>query len=148
MRFVFTSSVTSIETKHSAEFPIEKHVMPTGVWRSHFRGVSESVDPGGYANTTTNTSFLVREDDLLLTRGGTTDSDPGSDSDLAGSFMVAVGVNDIVTVSTRMEGVPSVAPTLPQSPPPCTFPRTLVDDFDNVTAGAKTNLNMQIQLIK
>ena len=92
--------------------------MPTGVWRSHFRGLSESVDPGGYANTTTNTSFLVREDDLLLTRGGTTDSDPGSDSDLAGSFMVAVGVNDIVTVSTRMEGVPSVAPTLPQSPPP------------------------------
>ena len=27
-----------------------------GVWRSHFRGVSESVDPGAYANPKTRIS--------------------------------------------------------------------------------------------
>ena len=91
-----------------------------GVWRSHFKGVSESVDPGAYANASSNTSFLVREGDAALADSG---------------FTVAVGRNEIVTVSTQVEGVPRVAPTLPASPPACPFPRTLADDFDAVAAG-------------
>ena len=41
-----------------------------GVWRSQFRGVSQSVDPGAYANASSNTSFLVREGDAALVGGG------------------------------------------------------------------------------
>ena len=91
-----------------------------GVWRSHFRGVSESVDPGAYANASSNTSFLVREGDAALASSG---------------FTVAVGRNEIVTVSTQVQGVPSIAPTLPTSPPACPFPRTLADDFDAAAPG-------------
>ena len=91
-----------------------------GVWRSHFRGVSESVDPGAYANASSNTSFLVREGDAAMAGSG---------------FTVAVGRNEIVTVSTQVQGVPSIAPTLPTSPPACPFPRTLADDFDAVRPG-------------
>ena len=92
-----------------------------GVWRSHFRATSAADDPTAYSNVSTNTSFLVRGADITPTR--------------AGGFTVSVGVNEIVTVTTRVEGVPSVAPTLPASPPSCVFTRTLEDDFDNVVPG-------------
>eukprot|EP01043_Picozoa_sp_COSAG02_P009614 COSAG02_NODE_328_length_24547_cov_4.124141_32_plen_317_part_00 len=92
-----------------------------GVWRSHFRGERESQDPGAYANSSTNTRFLVREADV--TTAGTS------------GFTIMVGVNEIVTISTQMDRVPSVAPALPRSPPTCTFPRTHADDFDTVAPG-------------
>lgn len=94
-----------------------------GVWRSHFQAVSESQDPGAFANASTNTSFLVREADVAVGSGG------------AGGFTVAVGINDIVTVSTQVDGVPSEAPILPKSPPLCNFPRAHADDFDAVAPG-------------
>ena len=48
---------------------------------------------------------------------------------------MSVGVNEIVTVTTQTQGVPSVAPVLPKSPGSCTFPRSHKDDFDGVVVG-------------
>ena len=73
-----------------------------GVWRSHFQARTETEDPGGYANASTNTSFLVRDP---------SDITVGS----SGKFVVTVGVNEIVTVTTQVQGVP-VSFT---SNPPC-----------------------------
>ena len=94
-----------------------------GVWRSHFKAPSAMVDPGAIANATTNTSFLVRESDLQV--------------DVQGHFAVSVGPDDIVTVSTRVEGVPSIAPVIPvpAQTEECQFPRQLSDDFDGLSAG-------------
>jgi hypothetical protein len=92
-----------------------------GVWRSHFRGANADTDPGGYANASAGTSFLVREANIT---GG------------ADGFKIAVGVNDIVTITTKVAGVPDVAPVLPPSPPLCTFPTQLEDDFDSVPLGS------------
>lgn len=112
---------TSVSGARSAGRALLVPSIKLGVWRSHFAGVSESQDPGAYANASTNTRFLVREADI------TTAGSSG--------FTVAVGVNEIVTISTKMDRVPSVAPALPRSPPPCTFPRTYADDFDSVAPG-------------
>ena len=53
------------------------------------------------------------------------------------SFSVFVDVDDIVTMSTRVAGVPTVAPVLPHPPTSatdaaCVFPRQWSDDFEKV----------------
>ena len=119
----FDLSQLSVSAAGSTSGAVLAMSQKLGVWRSHFRAVSESQDPGAFANASTNTSFLVREADVAVGSGS------------AGGFTVAVGINDIVTVSTQMDGVPSVAPTLPKSPPSSSFPRTYADNFDAVAPG-------------
>ena len=111
-------------------------VAKLGLWRSHFRAEGESIDPTAWADTATNTSYLVREPDLVAA----TTAGNGSGADAAAVFTVTVGVNDIITLTTRTAGVPHIAPVLPHPPTPsatggCTFPRQLVEDFDGVALG-------------
>ena len=112
-----------------------------GVWRSLFCAVSESIDPTGWANVSTNTSFLVREPDLIGRRLDLTAAGAGAGTAAVADaeavvFTVRIGINDIVTLSTRVDGVPASAPVLPRPPATatddgCTFPRQLEDDFDH-----------------
>ena len=116
-----------------------------GVWRSHFAATCPSCDPGAYANATTNTSFLVREGDAVAfpcTESGLAVSSAAA---AAAGALVSINVtvkrNEMVTLSTAINGVPSVAPSLPRqvqiSSPSCASPQNLTDTFDDVILGSE-----------
>jgi hypothetical protein len=123
----YSTSPEIVEFTVTSQLSLPKSL---GVWRSHLQAKSAEVDPGAYANASANISFLVREPDLVPV------TFPSSDTSDGTVFRVTVDVDDIVTLSTRVAGVPDVAPLLPRSSATsCVFPRKWAEDFDSVALG-------------
>ena len=100
-----------------------------GAWRSRFEAVSANADPGVWANVITNTSFLVRDPSVNISGGAD-----------AVTVTIEVGRNEMVTLSTEVEGIPDSAPVLSRPPAAaagCKMPRELTDDFDALDPGTE-----------